>query len=79
MPPLVTIHPTGKKGAILTGEELAGGAETAFSIWKVRRKRAWGLTNPGIAPWQAKLAARMGDRYRMVSDQAPRLDEIGSL
>lgn len=38
--------------------------------WKVRKKRAWGLTKLGINPWQARLVAGMGDRYMMVSNQA---------
>lgn len=36
--------------------------------WKVRKKRAWGLTKLGINPWQAKLTAGVGDRYMVVSN-----------
>jgi len=39
--------------------------------WKVRQKRAWGLTKLGINPWQAKLMAGIGDRYIMVANLAP--------
>lgn len=35
--------------------------------WKVRKKRAWGLTKLGINPWQAKLTAGIGDRYMIIS------------